>query len=1115
VNAVINAAQVTLISEADQDPRQTQRAALDAQEKEAAKDSSLGATKNSSTRQVEGNVKSTPVIHDAGSRYEDLDADGDGEITAEELFSQVDTDRSGHISLEEFSFLHSKIVKGAQETALKQAAAQRKIEQGEQRAKFLKAAVTVLLIGLVLMLAGNAALTAAVVFLSKETAVDDSGVMTTTGTNVAVRIKSGDFNVVGPKPSSTSVEDDAAPQGPAVAAVGGAILQVGQARVDAPLFVLPAMSVDQLMRIGSLAFNITNPPIGGSASSAGSSVGRRLSEGASHSEGAIGDEVSTAEEVIVVASVRKHSATSLTMNALRPGVTVTIINGVATYHDESDPSAPYHSKLCVAKVSCAAVSVRASEAEDLTRTALTALLDAGLDPDPGMRAYWTGELGLPWEALSNQTESRRQLSHRAASCDRLTDKRKAWCEAGWTRMKGSLDEKLIASGWGEEWNVFYAYGSIIIATDWWTKDGVPIPLKASWKWYTESVSADAHSCLIGFPEYNMFVENWTDVNGVMKHSPSQRAMYGVNPVCAQRQRNNLMDAAGQCITQAMGSSKCKKNERKYQNTDPPLPPIVCYQCKECATADQCRGCKGCADCPAGMSCPDCDTSPCKDLLEDLTSQGKSSFHSGYTFYAHDTDHWECDADADYEVVTQVRNTMPNWRGNSDAYGAATASKGRKGTYRHCIGAGANGVIGQGARGPGGFECGWNCPGGSSGCRDDLVVLIYEYFKYKGAGTDSCATELQAQKDMASGTRMTDRNCRAHDAYGGNTFFKVPSGWSAYTSTTHKEAWKGCGACRLHQDAKGSYFASEPNDKQGDWAHCSKDVCSTVPSNYLTTFWDGTSEADLGFSHKYGVELPAFSGFGYEDGQGTAYQRASACKVLPDDKKAQCLEAAMQFQQNEECVAVDLALSTYRAVTPNGEAAGWECVDSIASEGYVKMADRGSSPSPPPSPPPADISALCQAACAAKDACSNGDLVTTGCQVGSCRQACTLVNAPGTPFFGHPELVNSSFCPVNGCGVNDAGYGGDQFSKCGLSNHGNGAGVATTTCTNGNCNDLSECYVGASLTVLTGRRLDVGESALSPASDEFEDEFAEAVPNRRRLTHGCVNVRCRVLKGPPM
>ena len=91
----------------------------------------------------------------------------------------MDTDRSGHISLEEFTFLHQKIVKGAQEIALKQASAQRKIEQGEQRAKFLKASVAVLLIGLVLMLAGNAGLTAAVVFLSKDTAVDDSGASTT------------------------------------------------------------------------------------------------------------------------------------------------------------------------------------------------------------------------------------------------------------------------------------------------------------------------------------------------------------------------------------------------------------------------------------------------------------------------------------------------------------------------------------------------------------------------------------------------------------------------------------------------------------------------------------------------------------------------------------------------------------------------------------------------------------------------------------------------------------------------------------------------------------------------------------------------------------------------
>ena len=67
------------------------------------------------------------------------------------------------------------IVKGARQSAERYAAAQRKLELSNQRARFLKVSVILLCAVLVFMLAGNAGLTTAVVFLSKDTAVDNSG----------------------------------------------------------------------------------------------------------------------------------------------------------------------------------------------------------------------------------------------------------------------------------------------------------------------------------------------------------------------------------------------------------------------------------------------------------------------------------------------------------------------------------------------------------------------------------------------------------------------------------------------------------------------------------------------------------------------------------------------------------------------------------------------------------------------------------------------------------------------------------------------------------------------------------------------------------------------------
>ena len=108
---------------------------------------------------------------------------------------------SGFIDFKEFSQLHNQIRSRAKEQASKlarphfpplpaepappapsaptqalgEAEAKRKQEQAELRTKMLKVAVVLLVSVLVFMLVGNAGLTTAVVFLSKDTAVDSSG----------------------------------------------------------------------------------------------------------------------------------------------------------------------------------------------------------------------------------------------------------------------------------------------------------------------------------------------------------------------------------------------------------------------------------------------------------------------------------------------------------------------------------------------------------------------------------------------------------------------------------------------------------------------------------------------------------------------------------------------------------------------------------------------------------------------------------------------------------------------------------------------------------------------------------------------------------------------------
>jgi len=330
---------------------------------------------------------------------------------------------------------------------------------------------------------------------------------------------------------------------------------------------------------------------------AGAVARRRLAGHAALTDtaGTVGAVPTTTEEMIMVASVKSHGPLSVTIRAVQTGVTVSITDGVAMYHDVSDASNPFHAPLCIAKVSCAAVSVRADVAQQLTLAALTDIANAGLAVQPAMMGWWTsltGSNSTPWaqpvegrrmqestitlcsdECLSSGERGWNNLEEfyfgpsngqcedggvgyksgswglecpfgsdctdcgpRVVGCGRYQDKRRIWCEAGWVRMRGMLETRLERI-WGEDFNVFYAYGAIVVATDWWqTPDkSMMLPLYASWKWYTPDYP-DAFACAIAFQEHDLFASTGL-----------QTAMYGVNKECANEQRNNYMVQAADCI----------------------------------------------------------------------------------------------------------------------------------------------------------------------------------------------------------------------------------------------------------------------------------------------------------------------------------------------------------------------------------------------------------------------------------------------------------------------------------------------------------------------------------------------------------------------------------------
>ena len=88
--------------------------------------------------------------------------------------------------------------------------------------------------------------------------------MTVAGSSQPIRVSSSDFsvaaNAVAPPVSDPSRRRMQSSAASVMVNANGAIVEVSQARVQVPLFVIPAMDADQLARINVLTVTIPEPP---------------------------------------------------------------------------------------------------------------------------------------------------------------------------------------------------------------------------------------------------------------------------------------------------------------------------------------------------------------------------------------------------------------------------------------------------------------------------------------------------------------------------------------------------------------------------------------------------------------------------------------------------------------------------------------------------------------------------------------------------------------------------------------------------------------------------------------------------------------------------------------
>jgi predicted porin len=150
-----------------------------------------------------------------------------------------------------------------------------------------------------------------------------------------------------------------------------------------------------------------------------------------------------------------------------------------------------------------------------------------------------------------------------------------------------------------------ADGAIIVATDWWAKDGVMLPLKATWKWYTPDRNPDAFTCMTGYSETELF-GLWPGINLLVQYG-----MYGTNPKCGERQRNTVMNAAAQCINTNFGANTCTRTTRA------------------------------------------------QPVLNNLPETSYAYVSTPYI--KDDVDHWTCTASSKYRVTGRLIGGVPYWR----------------------------------------------------------------------------------------------------------------------------------------------------------------------------------------------------------------------------------------------------------------------------------------------------------------------------------------------------------------------------------------------------------------------------------------------------------------------
>ncbi len=297
-----------------------------------------------------------------------------GAITNEQvetMMQQYDTDGDGTFSREEVRAMVSVL------------------GQEQKGRKLMGKVASLVCVLFMLMLVGNAGLTFAVVYLSRETRIADGATMV-------------------------------------VADVGGSasrVIATAEATVAVPLYVAPVLPVEQLGAIRWLAAHYMEVTsyryldVRSPSSSTGVALGLNASGTASRTaNGTVAGTapmervavLTTVHTVFRITEVTTYSATHIDFFT-EGGRYISIAAGDA---DLVDPATGTRRSLCVANVSCASFSVAAGLEEGLHEAALRALIQAGHAIPDEVRAIPIVESLLAGPlAVAMASESRRRLAH--------------------------------------------------------------------------------------------------------------------------------------------------------------------------------------------------------------------------------------------------------------------------------------------------------------------------------------------------------------------------------------------------------------------------------------------------------------------------------------------------------------------------------------------------------------------------------------------------------------------------------------------------------------------------------------------------------------------------------